>query len=167
MRYARLETRLPEQLPLGNDLGQEPAALESPAKGRDLLDSIPQTVSGDKGPNEAQARKQVQELAALADGERRRLHAVLENLPVGVVMVAANGAVSLMNREAERLLGRRSMLGKNVLESEPDYLIYTPRGEPISPDEWPLVRSLRNGEVLRDIEGRAKHKYEPFEMGLT
>jgi PAS domain-containing protein len=132
MRYARLAIRLPER-PI-RDSGPEPecAPFEPPAEGRALLDSVLQTLSGDEASNAVWARKQVQELAALADGERRRLHAVLENLPVGVVIVEANGSVSLMNREAERLMGRRFILGKNVLESTPGYPVYTPHGEPIS-----------------------------------
>src|SRR5919202_5501142 len=148
MRYARLAMRLPER-PIG-DSDREPELVSSdpPVKGRELLDSVLQPLPGDEPSNVALARKQVQELAALADGERRRLYAVLENLPVGVVIVEANGSVSLMNREAEHLMGRRFILGKNVLESTPGYPVYTPHGEPLSPDEWPLVRSLRNGEVL-------------------
>lgn len=102
--------------------------------------------------SEGSGRKRMDELVALADGERRRLHALLENLPVGVMIVAANGAVSLVNREAERLLGTMSPTAR-LFETFAECMdMFTLGGTRLELTQWPLVRSLVNGETLRGVE---------------
>lgn len=106
--------------------------------------------------SEVTARRRVQELAALADGERRRLHALLENLPVGVLIVDAGGAISMVNHDAERLLGITAADAQLRQIADHTAQLFTPDGQPLPVGAWPVTRALKDGEVLRGVELAAR-----------
>jgi NO-binding membrane sensor protein with MHYT domain/signal transduction histidine kinase len=92
------------------------------------------------------------ELLALREAEtlrrsEERLRAVLDQMPVGVIVAdATSGAIVLSNPEAERFLGHR-------LRPAPDWQAYADSfgalhadGRPLAAGEYPLARAVRQGE---------------------
>lgn len=74
------------------------------------------------------------------------LRTIVEQLPVAVVVVDANGAVSLKNVHAEQLFGMalgdaQASLGEQRFAVRAD-------GTPYQAGEWPLDRALTQGEVI-------------------
>lgn len=74
------------------------------------------------------------------------LRAAIDQLPAGVVLTDSRGELLSSNQEMERILGSP----KNVTASVPRGL--HPDGSPYAPEEWPLARSLRAGEVVSGEE---------------
>jgi signal transduction histidine kinase len=86
------------------------------------------------------------------DLERRRLAALIDQLPVGVhVAEAPSGRLVIGNAAVRRIWGA-APLSEAVDEYSANYLAYHrtgPRaGEPIANHEWPLARTLATGEVV-------------------
>ena len=92
---------------------------------------------------------------AAAEGERRRLAAVLEHLPVGVTFAEApDGRHSLSNPAAVEIWG--------VVPASPNVETYSREfigfwvgdgpeaARRVASDAWPLARALQRGEVVRD-----------------
>jgi PAS domain S-box-containing protein len=85
--------------------------------------------------------------------ERAKLEAVLRQMPAGVIIVdALDGRVVLTNDEADRILG--VTLGAERIDTISEAGYFRPDGRPYRRDEWPLVRSIRDGEVVTDEEIR-------------
>ncbi len=82
----------------------------------------------------------MEETIGRLDAEKARLAALLESLPEGVALVAADGTVRTMNGNAARLLGLAAPL---------------PEGEP-------YARAVRHPEVLRFVDGRRRGEAPPF-----
>jgi PAS domain S-box-containing protein len=84
-----------------------------------------------------------------------RLEGVLRQLPVGVVIADADGAVVLENRR----LGDMGMPvvdpGTPIEQARPS--AWHPDGTPYRSEDWPLSRSLR-GEVVRGEEIEFRHR---------
>jgi signal transduction histidine kinase len=77
--------------------------------------------------------------------ERAKLEAVLRQMPGGVVIVdAATGRLLLTNDQTERILG------SPPVDSFPEGRVFHADGRPYTRGEWPLVRSIRHGEVVTD-----------------
>ncbi len=93
-------------------------------------------------------------LAAL-DVERERLQLVLDTVPVGVVVADAAGRLSMVNREAERIIGAGPH--DAAPHQWPDrYGIHLPDGRGLAPAETiPLVRALQ-GETVDAIDALIK-----------
>ncbi|WP_075009226.1 PAS domain S-box protein [Stigmatella aurantiaca] len=98
------------------------------------------------------AEAERQRLLSGIEAERARLAAVLEQLPVGVLLAeASSGRLMLSNRHMERLLG-------TVFTPEEDLRAYGASvgyhldGRPYLDGEWPLARSLLRGEVVEGEE---------------
>ncbi len=74
--------------------------------------------------------------------ERTRLEAVLREMPAGVLVAeASSGRISLQNRKLEVVLGQFHLHRR-----------LRPDGSEYTPEEWPLARSLRTGEVINGEE---------------
>ena len=78
------------------------------------------------------------------------LRTLLETMPVGVVACDAQGAILMNNTMSERILGER--VWGDVERPRRDYVPYYPDGAPFSPQEMPLARALKQGQVIRDVE---------------
>ncbi|MBD1911108.1 MULTISPECIES: PAS domain S-box protein [unclassified Leptolyngbya] len=106
----------------------------------------------------AALRSQQQPLMALPDNPL--LEAVLEQMPVGVLIAdAKSGKLMLANEQAKQITGYSY---KELLELESDvatvpFEAFHPDGEIYTPDEHPLVRSLKTGEVITDEEMEICH----------
>jgi PAS domain S-box-containing protein len=98
------------------------------------------------------AEAERQRLLAGIEAERARLAAVLEQLPVGVLLAEApSGRLMLSNRHMGRLLGT-VFTPDDDLRAHAAYEGYHLDGRPYLPEEWPLARSMLKGEVVEGEE---------------
>jgi PAS domain S-box-containing protein len=82
--------------------------------------------------------------------ERARLSAILQYVPMGVIVVEApEGRISYVNDEAARLHGHPPREIATVDEWD-WWKLFTLEGEPLPLDSYPAVRSIRLGEVVAD-----------------
>lgn len=89
-------------------------------------------------------RKRVEQEAA---SERRLLDAVLDALPVGVLIADANGKIVRSNPANDRLWGATP--GTNHWKEYGNWVGYWPdTGARIKPEEWAMTRALLEGEVV-------------------
>jgi PAS domain S-box-containing protein len=88
-----------------------------------------------------------------AEAERIKLETLLNNLPVGVWVADAEGEITSVNREAERIQGfsEGQTVGRvNIFQGIPEYRLYRPDGSPYEFADLPLSRALRGMTVLRE-----------------
>lgn len=91
-------------------------------------------------------------LAEEAEAERKRLEAVVRQMPEGVVIAEApSGRLILGNEQMARIWGRPLQPGASAERYLHDGL-YHPDGRPYTADEYPLARALRTGETVTDEE---------------
>jgi PAS domain S-box-containing protein len=110
----------------------------------------------------AEERGRVEELAGergqlleMAEQERRRLAALVDTSPVGVfVAEAENGMVTLVNPEAERILGFSHRPEYGLEQYEQAVVYRRADGSVYAPAELPLQRALHLGESVRSEEVR-------------
>lgn len=91
------------------------------------------------------------ELAGRVDAERRRLLAVIDQMPAAVTLRDREGNPTITNPRAEEI--RRRAVG----DEDPGawFAAHPSRhldGAPVDPAQWPHERSLRTGEVVRGEE---------------
>jgi signal transduction histidine kinase len=102
------------------------------------------------------------ELFERAEAQQLRLQLIIDQLPEAIVLVEASPErVTLANRQASVLLGW------DIEEATPlvDFVRRNPRrhadGTIMRFDEVPMVRSLRNGEVIHQREIEITRPYDP------
>jgi PAS domain S-box-containing protein len=86
------------------------------------------------------------------DAERMRWRGVVEGIADEVWVCDATGKMSLINLPEATSVGLEEFDGKPVEEELEKVDVYYPDGRPRPPDEAPLLRSLRTGEVVRGEE---------------
>ena len=85
--------------------------------------------------------------------ERRRLAALVESSPVGVMVVdAATRTFASVNKEAERILGMSPEPGSTLVRYHEVAIYRRTDGEKYESHERPLARALDRGEVVRAEE---------------
>ena len=85
--------------------------------------------------------------------ERRRLAALVESSPVGVMVVdAATRTFASVNREAERILGMSPEPGSTLVRYHEVAIYRRTDGKKYAGHERPLARALDRGEVVRAEE---------------
>ena len=85
--------------------------------------------------------------------ERRRLDALVESSPVGVMVVdAATRTFAWVNREAERILGMSPEPGSKLVDYHQVAIYRRTDGKKYEGHERPLARALDRGEVIRAEE---------------
>ena len=80
--------------------------------------------------------------------DRRRLHAVIQQMPSCFAIVEAPSGRPLLANDRSQAIWRRR---PPVVTGIADYAAYQgrhPDGRPIQPEEWPISRSIRTGEVV-------------------
>ena len=90
-----------------------------------------------------------------AEAERRRLAAVLEATPVGVIVGDALGRIIESNAASKQLWGEDHPAPENV----GDYREWRGwwadgserHGQPLAPHDWPMARALQGEDATRDI----------------
>ena len=94
----------------------------------------------------------VAERTAELEAERARLEAVLQQMPSGVMIAEApSGRLLLGNDQVERIW-RHPFRPAATFKEYPQYRIFHPDGRPYQPEERPLARSIRAGEVVKNEE---------------
>lgn len=82
--------------------------------------------------------------------QERRERQILEQLPIGLAIAESpSGRLIYANSEAERLLGH-PLRTSNDVSSYRQYGALHPDGRPFAPEEYPLVRTVLNGEQIRE-----------------
>src|SRR5215210_2659991 len=80
---------------------------------------------------------------------------VLRQMPAAVIVVEApSGKIIFRNRRAQQI-GKQSLNHSRLtrptkLDDASDFGIFHPDGRPYEMEEWPLMRSIRSGEEVRD-----------------
>ncbi|HLL53893.1 MAG TPA: PAS domain S-box protein, partial [Myxococcaceae bacterium] len=99
-----------------------------------------------------QAQQDREQLLNAVQAERRSMEAVLESLPVGVLLAEApSGRIIRGNAQVEAILGHPVYYSAGV-EHYHEWRGLHPDGRPYRNEEWPLARALRSGEVVRGEE---------------
>ncbi|QRK05090.1 PAS domain S-box protein [Archangium violaceum] len=84
--------------------------------------------------------------------ERRTLDAIVKQMPAGLALVEApSGRVIYCNQEAERLLGHSLSPVDNPAQGTLHGAVHEDLSA-YGPDEYPMVRALRQGETVKDEE---------------
>lgn len=92
--------------------------------------------------------------AAALEAERALLKAVVDQLPVGVVIAEApSGRLILSNEQLARTC-RQALLPLRDAEGDPVAPVHLAQGGLLAPDAWPLERALRHGEAVHGQEVR-------------
>jgi len=90
--------------------------------------------------------------AAFQARERLRLQTILNTLPVGVYLANARGEIIEMNERARRIWGGQCKECKSLTEEFSRYRAWEPDSyKAIGMNDWPLMRSVRGGEILEGI----------------
>lgn len=84
--------------------------------------------------------------------EREYLEAVVQQMPAGVTIASApDGRIILCNRQAEELWGSPVPMPQAIAQYN-EYQALYPDGSRYKAEDWPMARSLINGEVVKDEE---------------
>jgi PAS domain S-box-containing protein len=90
---------------------------------------------------------------AEAERERARWQAAMDSAPAFVITCDANLRLTYFNPAFERLLGSRAELFVPYEERPARFGLFLPNGSaPISPDEAPLTRAVREQRVIHGLE---------------
>jgi PAS domain S-box-containing protein len=84
-----------------------------------------------------------------------RLHAIIETLPAGMVIVDAGGKVILANSLARSILGN-TLVGVTSAE-QGDVRLLRLNGSPLPPEEVPLNRAIIYGDITSGLEALVQH----------
>lgn len=102
-----------------------------------------------------QQQQQSRELARASAAEqafRRLLEAVVDEMPVGVVVAdAASNRAIIVNSEMGRILRREVSSPADMTDALAGHA-HRPDGRRYRPEEWPLARSVSDGATIRDEE---------------
>jgi PAS domain S-box-containing protein len=99
--------------------------------------------------SEAQ-RARAEALAGELDRANRVMNQLLDRMPVGVVVCDQDGRILTTNRRGEAILG--AGVTGDALGPRRTYVALYPDGSPYPDDATPLVRAMRDGEVVTDQE---------------
>jgi PAS domain S-box-containing protein len=107
------------------------------------------------------SERAARQAAEQAQRERRLLDTLLDAIPVGIGMAAADGEVVRVNRANQRLWGDGLPASANALEYESWKGWWADgsarHGQPLAAHEWALARVLRGEEASNDVV-----EIEPF-----
>ena len=92
--------------------------------------------------------------------ERAGFEEALRQIPAGVIIVEApSGDIISVDRQAEEIFERylgtpvpSELEGLRELYESGTYETFYPNGRPYEMDHWPLIRSIREGQEVRDEE---------------
>ena len=98
----------------------------------------------------AAAGARIEEAAAVLAAERNTMRQVLEEMPDGVIVVDASGRQTTHNARSRELLGvdEFAVAERGTDDRRTRFIARRPDGRRYADDEYPIVRSLRSGEVV-------------------
>ena len=153
---AQLQSRLEskggaqEEQALLQELDAELAAFDSVEATVDVQRDEGQRLLGQLETQHEKLRRATREAE---DGENL-IHALLETMPAGVIVVNAEGDIMMSNPVAKRILGAAP--SQNVRKKTEDYFFVHPDGASLAREARPLVRALEQREVVRDQKLRLR-----------
>ncbi len=84
--------------------------------------------------------------------EKRRLQAVVQQVPAGLIIAEApTGRFLVKNDQVDRIL-HHSYRPSGSIEEYSHYTGFHPDGRRLNPEDWPLARSIRTGETVTEEE---------------
>ncbi|MEJ2734389.1 MAG: PAS domain S-box protein [Anaerolineae bacterium] len=95
-------------------------------------------------------REQAQQSSRETKAVKRLLQALIEAMPIGVIVADNDGRLVTTNAAAQAILG--SPLAGDVSQPERTYTPHNPDGSPFPPQDMPLVRALHEVKVVPDVE---------------
>lgn len=99
-----------------------------------------------------QAEAERERLLAELVVERARLEAVLQQMPAGVLIAAVpEGRIILGNKQVEEILRHPIRFSKTCADYS-EWNGFHLDGRPVQPEEWPLARAIRGGEIVSGEE---------------
>lgn len=108
-----------------------------------------------------QAEVERERLLQILETERAQFKAVLQQMPAGVLIAeAASEKLVLANEQARKIVGydfEESHELRNYAPITP-FQAFRPEGKIYAPDEYPLPRSLRTGEVVANEEMELRYE---------
>jgi serine phosphatase RsbU (regulator of sigma subunit)/PAS domain-containing protein len=96
----------------------------------------------------ADARSAIEELAVALASERNTMRQILQQMPNGVIVADANGALTIVNARARELLQMHDDADRPVADQAASWTARRPEGDLYLRGEYPLTRSLRTGEIV-------------------
>ncbi|MFP4396073.1 MAG: PAS domain S-box protein, partial [Anaerolineales bacterium] len=146
-----------EERALLQELGAELAAFDSVEAMVDVQRDECQRLLGRLETQHEKLRRATREAE---DGENL-IHALLETMPAGVIVVNAEGDIMMSNPIAQQILGAAP--SQNVRKKTEDYFFVHPDGTSLAREARPLVRALEQREVverqklcLRRVDGETR-----------
>ena len=125
-----------ERLPLGS-----PILLERPIRSATLISSVNAALR-------ARIKQyEVRDAVAELRHERETLEAMLDNLPVGVVLAKASGEIVRGNKRLEEIL-RHPLLKSRDIEEHGKWTAFHKDGRRVEGFEFPLARAMSAGRAL-------------------
>ncbi|MBI4304751.1 MAG: PAS domain-containing protein [Chloroflexi bacterium] len=116
-----------------------------------LVETVAQYVAAALENRRLYAREQ--RLRHEAEAARRRLEAFAAATPAGVVAIdAATDEIILVNEEVSKLFGVPVDRGMKRASIHPHFVYRHPDGSVIAPEELPIYRAMRTGEIVRGEE---------------
>jgi PAS domain S-box-containing protein len=105
------------------------------------------------------ARRKSERLALLlneeqtqTEMERKRLNAMMEVLPIGMVLADEQGKFLRFNQASEVVWGKPTPSPQEIAEYEAYKGWWPDTGQPLAPEDWMLVRAVNRGEVCSGTE---------------
>lgn len=92
------------------------------------------------------------ELIGQLRAERARLEAVLAQMPAGVVLAEAPSGRLILSNERVDIILRRPLQALPNLQAYGETVAFHSDGTPYQAHDWPLARSIRDGEVVESEE---------------
>ncbi len=125
-----------ERMSLGS-----PILLERPIRSASLISSV-------KAALRARIKQyEVRDAVAELRHERETLEAMLDNIPVGVILAKASGEIIRGNRRLEEIL-RHPLLPSKDIEEHGDWIAFHKDGRRVQGSEFPLPRAMSAGHAL-------------------
>jgi PAS domain-containing protein len=90
----------------------------------------------------------IRSMQAMADNDRSRLKAIMDVLPIGLILVDENGAVMAINDIAKRVWGGSFPMAENVEGYDIYKAWWHDTGHEIMPDEWGAALAIREGKTI-------------------
>jgi len=94
----------------------------------------------------AELEDRVRERTFEVETQRAQLAAIIEQMPVGVMIVEADGTLLLANHQADVIWGEP--VESRRLERTTEGRGFDLEGRPLAPEDWPLTRATTTGEVV-------------------
>lgn len=92
--------------------------------------------------------------------ERRRLRALIKNLPIAVLLYNSKAEILEFNQQVLEVMERHRW--DSIDDTERSYRVVDAQGRPLPREEWPLVKAMTKGqagfegEIYLDFQGRQK-----------